>query len=260
MRLLKISKKTAIIIPIKKYEKSKTRLSPYLSFEERKCLTRMLVLDTLEKVYQLKNSQTIVVSSEILQLPNKFHDVVIIDEDSSGSSATDSSSSSSRGNGVNNAINLANKFIENSYHCFSESIILPIDLPLLSIEDLQKIINYSRRFENCVCIVPSKRYDGTNLLLRKPNSIVDTFYDNNSFYNHIKAANEKRLIIKIFNYQSLMIDLDTFEDIIDILKICKNMDYTLKLKKYKLKESRSLNFLKDLIKEKNNKHNGDLNI
>jgi 2-phospho-L-lactate guanylyltransferase len=244
---LKISKKTAIIIPIKKYEKSKTRLSPYLSFEERKCLTRMLVLDTLEKVYQLKNSQTIVVLSEILQLPNKFNDMVIIDEDSSG-------------NGVNDAIKLANSFIDNNYHCFSESIILPIDLPLFYIEDLQKIINYSRRFENCICIVPSKRYDGTNLLLRKPNSIVDTFYDNNSFYNHIKAANEKRLIIKIFNYQSLMIDLDTFEDIIDILKICKNMDYTLKLKKYKLKESRSLNFLKDLIKEKNNKHNGDLNI
>jgi len=97
---LKISKKTAIIIPIKKYEKSKTRLSPFLSFEERKCLTQLLILDTLEKVHQLNNSQTIVVSSETLQLPDKFNDIVIINEDFS--------------NGVNNAIELANKFIDNS--------------------------------------------------------------------------------------------------------------------------------------------------
>ena len=96
---MKISKKTAIIIPIKKYKKSKTRLSPFLSFEERKCLTQILILDTLEKVHQLNNSQTIVVSSETLQLPDKFNDIIIINEDFS--------------NGVNNAIELANKFIEN---------------------------------------------------------------------------------------------------------------------------------------------------
>ena len=233
---LNVSKKTAIIIPIKKYDKSKTRLSPFLSFEERKRLTRLLILDTLEKVCQLKNSQTIVVSSEILQLPDKFDDIIIIDEDSSS--------------GVNNAIELANKFLENNYHYFSETIILPIDLPLFSVKDLQEIINYSRKFENCICIVPSKRYDGTNLLLRKPNSIIDTFYDNNSFYNHIKAANEKKKFVGIFNFQSLMLDLDTFEDIMDILNICKNMDYALHLKKDKLNEIKSVNFLKDLIKNK----------
>ena len=102
-------------------------------------------------MHQLNNSQTIVVSSETLQLPDKFNDIVIINEDFS--------------NGVNNAIELANKFIENSIHYYySESIILPIDLPLFSIKDLQKIINYSRKFENCICIVPSNRYDGNKSL------------------------------------------------------------------------------------------------
>jgi 2-phospho-L-lactate guanylyltransferase len=237
-----LKKKTAIIIPIKKFEKSKTRLSPFLSFEERKCLTNLLILDTLEKVHQLNNSQTIVVSSETLQLPNKFNDIVIINENSS--------------NGVNNAIELANKFIENNnFYYFSESIILPIDLPLFSIDDLQGIINYSTKFKNCICIVPSKRYDGTNLLLRKPNSVIETFYDNNSFYNHIKAANEKRKFVKIFNIQSLMIDVDTFEDIMNIVNIYKNIEYTLQLKKNKInEESKSLCFLKNLI---NNKYIND---
>jgi 2-phospho-L-lactate guanylyltransferase len=241
---LKISNKTAIIIPIKKFEKSKTRLSSFLSFEERKHLTYLLILDTLEKVYKLKNSQTIVVSSEILHLPDKFDDVVIINEDSSS--------------GVNNAIELANKFMEDHHHhnhnhdniCFSESIILPIDLPLFSIEDLQEIIRYSRKFENCICIVPSKRYDGTNLLLRKPNSIINTFYDNNSFYNHVKDANKKKKSILMFNFPSLMLDLDTFEEALELLNICNYNDDTTTTTsqlKAKIKESKTLCFLNELV-------------
>jgi 2-phospho-L-lactate/phosphoenolpyruvate guanylyltransferase len=245
---LKISNKTAIIIPIKKFEKSKTRLSSFLSLEERQHLTYLLILDTLEKVIQLKNSQTIVVSSEILHLPDKFDDVVIINEDSSS--------------GVNNAIELANKFIEDHHPhphhnhdniCFSESIILPIDLPLFSIEDLQDIISYSRKFESCVCIVPSKRYDGTNLLLRKPNSVINTFYDNNSFYNHVKDANKKKKSIIMFNFPSLMLDLDTFEDALELLHICNYKDdittttTTSQLKKAKITESKALSFLNELV-------------
>ncbi len=165
MKLLK----TAIVIPIKKFDKSKTRLSPFLNFEERKELTELLFFETLEKMHKLKNSQIILVSGEIIKLENKFNDIVIINEHDS--------------NGVNNAIGLANKFIENNG--FSESIIIPIDLPLLSTMNLKDIIKFSRKFKKGICIVPSHRYDGTNILLRKPNLVIDTFYDNNSFYNHI---------------------------------------------------------------------------
>ncbi len=116
---MKLSK-TAIVIPLKKFDKSKTRLSPFLNFKERKELTELLLLDTLDKIYKLKNSQIIIVSGEVINLANKFNDIVIINEHNS--------------NGVNNAIDLANKFIENNG--FSESIVIPIDLPLLSTKDL----------------------------------------------------------------------------------------------------------------------------
>jgi 2-phospho-L-lactate guanylyltransferase len=230
--LLKLSK-TAIVIPIKKFDKSKTRLSPFLDVKERKELTELLLLDTLEKTHKLKNTQIIIVSGEVIKLADKFNDVVIINEHNS--------------NGVNNAIALTNKFIENNE--FSESIIIPIDLPLLSTKDLKDMIKFSRKFKKGICIVPSYRYDGTNILLRKPNLIIETFYDNNSFYNHIKAATKKRNVIKIFNIENLMIDLDTIEDIATIINIYETA-YHDDIIKNKIKESRSINFLKVIMNNK----------
>ncbi len=127
---MKLSK-TALIIPVKKFDKSKTRLSPFLNLQERKELTEYLISDTLDKIHKLKNSQTIIVSGEKIKLDDKFSDILIINENIS--------------NGVNNAIELANKFIENNE--FSESIIIPIDLPLLSTSDLKKIIKFSKRLQ-----------------------------------------------------------------------------------------------------------------
>ncbi len=236
---MKLSK-TAIIIPIKKFDKSKTRLSPFLDIKERKELTELLILDTLEKTHKLKNSQTIIVSGEIIKLTDKFNDIVIINENNS--------------NGVNNAIELANKFIENNE--FSESIIIPIDLPLLSTKDLKDVIKFSKKFKKGICIVPSQRYDGTNILLRKPNLIIDTFYDNTSFYNHIKATTEKKKVVKICNIENLMIDLDTVEDILTIINIYDIMRDNDKIKN-KRKESESINFLKEIMKNKYINQHGD---
>jgi 2-phospho-L-lactate guanylyltransferase len=226
---LKISK-TAIIIPIKKFDTSKTRLSSILNVEERKKLTELLILDTLEKISKLKKSQIIIVSGERIKLNDKYNNIVIINENDN--------------NGVNNAIELANKYIENNE--FSESIIIPIDLPLLSTKDLENIIKISRTFEKGICIVPSRRFDGTNILLRKPNLIIDTFYDNNSFYNHIKETTEKKKVVKIFNYENLMIDLDTIEDVKTIIDIYNNI-FNSEGIKIKIKKSKSINFLKEIM-------------
>jgi 2-phospho-L-lactate guanylyltransferase len=228
-----LSKKTAIVIPIKRFEKSKTRLSPYLGFNQRKILTKLLLLDTLDKVSKLKNTQPILVSSEKLKLPSRFDDAIILNEKNGNS-------------GVNNAIELANRFIESNH--FEESIIIPIDLPIMSVGDLEKVIDYSKEFNDGICIVPSKRYDGTNILLRKPNLVINTFYDDNSFYNHIKSATEKKKIVKIFNFESLMIDLDTFEDISYILDNCNKIDYDDLLEKNGINISRSIAFLNKIIK------------
>ncbi|HEY6536251.1 MAG TPA: 2-phospho-L-lactate guanylyltransferase [Candidatus Nitrosocosmicus sp.] len=222
--------KTAIIIPIKRFDKSKTRLSPILDVNQRKELTELLILDMLEKMYYLNNSQIILVSGEKLKLNDKFNDVIIINDNNCS--------------GVNEAIELADKYIE--INEFDESLIIPIDLPLFTIKDLKKILKFSKDFKRGICIVPSQRMDGTNLLLRKPNSIINTYYDNNSFYNHIKAATNSNNTIKIFTLERLMIDLDTMEDIITLTNIY-NKIYRKNGTKKKFKESKSIKFLNEII-------------
>ena len=128
-------------------------------------------------------------------------------------------------------------------------MIIPIDLPLLSTKDIKDILKFSRKFENGICIVPSRRYDGTNVLLRKPNLIIDTFYDNNSFYNHIKKTAEKKRVVKIFNYENLMIDLDTIEDAMTIINRFNEMIDSDKIED-KLKYSKSISFLKEIMENK----------
>ncbi len=222
--------KTAIIIPIKRFDKSKTRLSPILDVNQRKELTELLILDMLEKMYYLNNSQIILVSGEKLKLNDKFNDVIIINDNNCS--------------GVNEAIELADKYIE--INEFDESLIIPIDLPLFTIKDIKKILKFSKDFKRGICIVPSQRMDGTNLLLRKPNSIINTYYDNNSFYNHIKAATNSNNTIKIFTLERLMIDLDTMEDIITLTNIY-NKIYRKNGTKKKFKESKSIKFLNEII-------------
>ena len=121
--------KTAIIIPIKKFDKSKTRLSPILDIKQRKELTELLIADMLEKIYNLHNSQIILVSGEKLKIDDKFNDVIIINDNNCS--------------GVNKAIELADKYIENNE--FDESMIIPIDLPLFTAKDLKKISNLPNR-------------------------------------------------------------------------------------------------------------------
>ena len=224
--------KTAIIIPIKKFDHSKTRLGSFLNSKERKELTKLLMLETLEKISSLQQKQVIIVSGERLEPIDRFRDIVLIEENDL--------------NGVNNAIGLANRFIKDNE--FSESLIIPIDLPFLSAKDLHDVIITSRKFEKGICIVPSKRFDGTNVLLRKPNLVIDTFYDNNSFYRHVKSAAENNVSIEIIKNKNLMIDLDTVDDVVEIMgrynavldghKTCNGM-----------KESKSIIFLKDKMKD-----------
>ena len=191
------------------------------------------MLETLEKISNLPQKQIIIVSGERFEPMDEFGDIVLIKE-------TDL-------NGVNNAIGLANRFIIDNE--FSDSLIIPIDLPFLSATDLHDVIKTSRKFEKGICIVPSKRFDGTNVLLRKPSLVIDTFYDNNSFYNHVKTAAENNVSIEIIKNENLMIDMDTVDDVMEILG-----RYNTVLDGHKtdsgMKESKSITFLKDKMKDK----------
>jgi 2-phospho-L-lactate guanylyltransferase len=161
------------------------------------------VNDLVNKVSRLERCQIIFITNELLNLPDNIQDKSLIINEG-------------KNLGVNSAVALADSYIiENG---FESSVVIPIDIPLFNLSQIREIIQYSKTFDEGICIVPSYRYDGTNILLRKPHTVIETSYDDNSFFNHLKRTMEKGASIKIFDFDILKADIDTIEDIVFIFK------------------------------------------
>ncbi|VFJ14641.1 2-phospho-L-lactate guanylyltransferase [Candidatus Nitrosocosmicus franklandus] len=195
--------KTAIIIPVKSFEKSKTRLSRYLTLEQRIELCRHFVNDLVKKVSRLERCQIIFITNEFINLPDSLRDKFLTIDEGMNS-------------GVNKAVSLADSYITKAG--FDSSLVIPIDIPLFNLSQINEILHYSKGFREGICIVPSYRYDGTNILLRKPHTVIETSYDDNSFFNHLRRGMEKGVSVKVFDFENLKTDVDTIEDIMLIFK------------------------------------------
>jgi 2-phospho-L-lactate/phosphoenolpyruvate guanylyltransferase len=119
-------------------------------------------------------------------------------------------------NGVNLAVALADSY------CISEAaeatVVIPQDLPLLDATEVFRACQLAENEGRCIVICPSLRYDGTNLLLRKPPSVISTFYDSDSYNMHVKAAIKLGIPVKRFFSKSVMYDIDTPEDALQLTK------------------------------------------
>ncbi len=204
--------KTFAIVPVKRFENSKTRLSQILTFDERIILSSFMLSTTLEVLADSRLAQVIVVSSDMhAQEIALKHGAIFLPEE--------------KDKGVNSAVSIADTY------CLKEggdaTIIIPQDLPLLSAGDILTVCNLAENEDKCIVICPSARYDGTNLLLRKPPKIMGTYYDKDSYKAHIITAKEYGIRVKIFSSKRLMQDVDIPADIMHIAKESKNTNKVL---------------------------------
>jgi len=89
-------------------------------------------------------------------------------------------------------------------------LILPTDLPTLSAEDIQALIN--RRIPRCVVIAPDRANQGTNALLLSPPDAIGFSFGQESFTAHRNAALDGHIDPAIVNRDGLAFDIDTSED------------------------------------------------
>ena len=194
-------KKIAAVIPIKNLHFAKSRLSNILTPQQRKSLVLYLLNITIKTLKESQFiSEIIIVSSDkaIQRFCVKNNLRFIRDSD----------------NGVNNAVRLADRYcIDND---IDANIIIPQDLPLLSVNEIDEICNISKKYIKCIIICPSKRFDGTNILFRKPPDVIKTFYDDNSYINHLKEALKFNIPIESLDLDKLKLDIDTKEDLIEL--------------------------------------------
>jgi 2-phospho-L-lactate/phosphoenolpyruvate guanylyltransferase len=197
--------KVFAIVPVKNFESGKSRLASLLTVEERIRLSELFLdctLNTLTNTSVISN--VVVVSSDKrAEAIAKIYDAKFLQE--------------KKDQGVNAAVALADVYI--SEYDVDATIVIPQDLPLLLAEDIEHMCTSAQEHEKCLVICPSLRFDGSNALLRRPPLLITTNYDNDSYNIHIKKAKASNATVKIIKTKRIMTDIDTVEDVINLIKI-----------------------------------------
>ena len=193
--------KTSVVIPIKSFSKSKSRLN--LSQSDTKYLCETMLKEILHVISEAKSIDDIIIVSKdesALDIGKKFNCIEIIDEKESG---------------VNDAVSLANEFlVEHGYSC---SIVLPQDVPLIFPEDLDNLIRFYQNNEHAI-IVPSRHFDGTNALLRTSMPNMRTRYDEGNYKFQFEPIKTARMKYSLALIHRIMIDIDNIEDVNYVIK------------------------------------------
>ena len=128
--------------------------------------------------------------------------------------------------GVNNAINLADKYLfDKKFDC---SVIFPQDIPIMTSFDIDTLLGFIRSIDS-VIIVPSRQFNGTNALVRCPASLMQTKYDMGSYTHQMDAANAKAKNISIALIRRMMLDIDDESDLAFMLKQNTKPDFCNKI-------------------------------
>lgn len=197
--------KTFAIVPVKRFENAKTRLSSMLDTEDRIRLSSLMLEDTLQ----------------ILSVAPSLMQVIIVSADKRADEIATKHGAKflpeEKENGVNSAVALADGYCMEK-EAADATMVIPHDLPLLDTIVISKACELAEKESTCIVICPSVRYDGTNMLLRKPPSVIGTFYETDSYNMHVRTAIKLGIPVKPLLSKSLMYDIDTPEDALHLIK------------------------------------------
>ncbi len=186
------------IVPVKSLRRGKTRLAGVLSEDERELLNLSLLGHTLKVLNQVKRiDQILVVSSDtaVLSLAREQGARTVMEDGNPG---------------LNTALIRATMVAQ--MYSAQGVLVLPSDLPLLSRQDVEELIDRSSE-SPVVVIAPDRRREGTNALLIKPIGLISYQFGMDSFQKHCQQAEKFNLNLQVVIRDSLGLDLDFPEDL-----------------------------------------------
>ena len=206
--------KIAAIIPVKTFSNAKTRLDlPRQKIEDLCKVMLEEILHTISISPQIEKIVMVTREQKAVEIGKKFDTTIITDE---------------KEESVNGAVALADKYLlEND---FDVSIVFPQDIPYIKTQDIDFMLNYKAP-PNFAIIVPSRRFDGTNALVRMPIDLMETHYDEDSYKIHMNAAKEHTLNVAMVFVKRIMWDIDNNEDLKFLLEQKEKPEVAEKIRK-----------------------------
>lgn len=197
--------RTAAIIPVKRFERAKTRLG--LGAPEVAELCGMMLREIIGVVSTSSHiDHTFVVTRDA----GAERIVAEFGRRSGGGGPGITAIRDEHEGGVNEAVALADRrIIQDGYDA---SIVVPQDIPYIKAQDIDFMMRFAAP-PNFAVIVPSRRFDGTNALVRMPADLMGTHYDDDSYREHVRMAGEcTRNAAPVF-VRRVMMDVDTMDDL-----------------------------------------------
>lgn len=168
------------------------------------------VLHTLSISNAIDSIIVVSQDSKVFEIARKFNVIEIQDKES----------------GVNNAVALADDYL--GKHSFDASIVFPQDIPFMKTQDIDFLLKY-QALPSCALIVPSRKFDGTNSLLRMPTSLMETHYDEDSYKIHLSVGQKTTKNTSLVFIRRIMMDIDDNDDLAYCLKQNEKPDLCSKI-------------------------------
>lgn len=200
-----------VIVPVKKLDEAKSRLSPLLADSERELFCLRMLEDVLGAVGSVgRPHRTVVVGADaVVSLIARRLGARFLPETRPG---------------LNRAVSEATAW------CIREgaesALILPADIPLAAPQDLDGILSLGE--EAAVVISPSRGGEGTNALLLTPPDAIPPSYGRRSFQRHAEEASRRGIRLHMFKSLRIALDIDTPRDLTDFLSLSDGWTRTYK--------------------------------
>jgi 2-phospho-L-lactate guanylyltransferase len=188
------------ILPVKSPQNAKQRLKEVLAVEQRETLARMLYTQTLTALCQAEGIDRVVVvtcDAEVAAHARRSG-ALVFEENEQVSHSVSADAACLR------AMELG----------ASTVLLVPIDVPTVTPTDFSQLAASARPG---VIVVPSSDGAGTNALVRTPPDCIESRFGPGSFRAHLDQARSKGLPVDVLRIPGLMFDIDTPEDVAQLL-------------------------------------------
>ena len=188
------------LLPVKSPHNAKKRLTGFLSAEQREKLARILYKQTLGALCQADGIDRVVVVTNDSGVAEhaRSSGALVFEENEQVSHSVSADAACLR------AIELGATTV----------LLVPIDVPLVTPADFSRLAAAARPG---LIVVPSADGTGTNAMVRTPPDVIESRFGPGSCRAHLDQARLKNVPADILRLPGLMFDVDTPEDVADLL-------------------------------------------
>jgi 2-phospho-L-lactate guanylyltransferase len=191
------------VVPVKLFPETKQRLAPLLSRDEREALACAMLRDVLSALAAARGLAGVVVVTADGQAAAIARDagaLVIPDIENAGTRAA--------------AVRAAQHLVAWGYRGM---LVIPADVPLITMADIDAIVEAHGPNAPAVTLVPASADGGTNALACSPPDAIPLHFGEESFERHREAARAHGIEPQIVHLPRVGQDIDRPEDVAELL-------------------------------------------